>query len=300
MNARWTWWHTVYRTGFCHLTKKKMTMIDIIQNIFAYDFMRNALFASLLVGVVCGLIGTLVVLNRIVFLGGGIAHAAYGGIGLAYYFGQDPMLGAILFSILSALGMGAVHLRTKARSDTLIGVMWSIGMAIGIIFVSLTPGFKADLMSYLFGSLLAVSGGDLQLMTLVALMVIVFVVLFYRSLQAISFDETFSTVRNLPVSVLYLMMLVMIGLTVVMAMRVVGLIMVIAMLTIPPATANLFLKDMKGMMVLSIGLSWLFSGVGLVLSFALNLQAGSVIILVAALSYLAAAAIKKMAIRPKA
>ncbi len=275
-------------------------MIDIIQNIFAYDFMRNALFASLLVGVVCGLIGTLVVLNRIVFLGGGIAHAAYGGIGLAYYFGQDPMLGAILFSILSALGMGAVHLRTKARSDTLIGVMWSIGMAIGIIFVSLTPGFKADLMSYLFGSLLAVSGGDLQLMTLVALMVIVFVVLFYRSLQAISFDETFSTVRNLPVSVLYLMMLVMIGLTVVMAMRVVGLIMVIAMLTIPPATANLFLKDMKGMMVLSIGLSWLFSGVGLVLSFALNLQAGSVIILVAALSYLAAAAIKKMAIRPKA
>ena len=276
-----------------------MTMINQIQIMFSYDFMRNALYASLLVGVACGLIGTLVVLNRIVFLGGGIAHAAYGGIGLAYYFGQDPMLGAILFSILSALGMGLVHLRTKARSDTLIGVMWSIGMAIGIIFVSLTPGFKADLMSYLFGSLLAVSGADLRLMAVVVLLVIAFVVLLYRSLQAISFDETFSTVRNLPVAVLYLVMLVMIGLTVVVAMRVVGLIMVIAMLTIPPATANLFLKDMKGMMLLSIGLGWIFSTVGLIVSFALNLQAGSVIILVASLSYLLAAGVKKLVVHLK-
>ena len=276
-----------------------MTMINQIQIMFSYDFMRNALYASLLVGVACGLIGTLVVLNRIVFLGGGIAHAAYGGIGLAYYFGQDPMLGAILFSILSALGMGLVHLRTKARSDTLISVMWSIGMAIGIIFVSLTPGFKADLMSYLFGSLLAVSGADLRLMAVVVLLVIAFVVLLYRSLQAISFDETFSTVRNLPVAVLYLVMLVMIGLTVVVAMRVVGLIMVIAMLTIPPATANLFLKDMKGMMLLSIGLGWLFSTIGLIVSFALNLQAGSVIILVASLSYLLAAGVKKLVVHLK-
>lgn len=276
-----------------------MTMINQIQIMFSYDFMRNALYASLLVGVACGLIGTLVVLNRIVFLGGGIAHAAYGGIGLAYYFGQDPMLGAILFSILSALGMGLVHLRTKARSDTLIGVMWSIGMAIGIIFVSLTPGFKADLMSYLFGSLLAVSGADLRLMAVVVLLVIAFVVLLYRSLQAISFDETFSTVRNLPVAVLYLVMLVMIGLTVVVAMRVVGLIMVIAMLTIPPATANLFLKDMKGMMLLSIGLGWLFSTIGLIVSFALNLQAGSVIIVVASLSYLLAAGVKKLIVHLK-
>ena len=275
-------------------------MIEALQSLLAYDFMRNALYASLLVGIVCGLVGTLVVLNRIVFLGGGIAHAAYGGIGLTYYFGQDPLLGAILFSILSALGMGVVHLRTKTRSDTLIGVMWSIGMAVGIIFVSLTPGFKADLMSYLFGSLLAVSAGDLRVMALVALLVGAFVVIFFRSLQAISYDEVFSTVRNVPVSALYLLMLVMIGLTVVAAMRVVGLIMVIAMLTIPPAVAGLFLKDMKGMMLLSIGLSWLFSALGLLVSFALNLQAGSVIILVAALSYLAAAGIKKLTTRPMA
>ena len=275
-------------------------MIDALQSLFTYDFMRNALYASLLVGIVCGLVGTLVVLNRIVFLGGGIAHAAYGGIGLTYYFGQDPLLGAILFSILSALGMGVVHLRTKTRSDTLIGVMWSIGMAVGIIFVSLTPGFKADLMSYLFGSLLAVSAGDLRVMALVALLGGAFVAIFFRSLQAISYDETFSTVRNVPVSALYLLMLVMIGLPVVAAMRVVGLIMVIAMLTIPPAVAGLFLKDMKGMMLLSIGLSWLFSALGLLVSFTLNLQAGSVIILVAALSYLAAAGIKKLTTRPMA
>ena len=288
------------RIGCCRITTRKILMIEALQSLLAYDFMRNALYASLLVGIVCGLVGTLVVLNRIVFLGGGIAHAAYGGIGLAYYFGQDPLLGAILFSILSALGMGVVHLRTKTRSDTLIGVMWSIGMAVGIIFVSLTPGFKADLMSYLFGSLLAVSAGDLRVMALVALLVGAFVAIFFRSLQAISYDETFSTVRNVPVSALYLLMLVMIGLTVVAAMRVVGLIMVIAMLTIPPAVAGLFLKDMKGMMLLSIGLSWLFSALGLLVSFALNLQAGSVIILVAALSYLAAAGIKKLTTPPMA
>lgn len=281
-------------TESCLIITKKITMIEFFQNVFAYEFMRNALFASLLVGVACGVIGTLVVLNRIVFLGGGIAHAAYGGIGLAYYFGQDPLLGAIFFSILSSLGMGAVHLRTKARSDTLIGVMWSIGMAVGIIFVSLTPGFKADLMSYLFGSLLAVSAEDLRVMAIVALLVIVFVSLFFRSLQAISFDETFSTVRNLPVEALYLLMLLMIGLTVVVAMRVVGLILVIAMLTIPPAVANLFWKDMKGMMLLSVGLGWLFSFVGLAAAFALNLQAGPVIILVASVSYILAAAIKKL------
>jgi len=288
------------RIGCCRITMRMIIMIDALQSLFTYDFMRNALYASLLVGIVCGLVGTLVVLNRIVFLGGGIAHAAYGGIGLTYYFGQDPLLGAILFSILSALGMGVVHLRTKTRSDTLIGVMWSIGMAVGIIFVSLTPGFKADLMSYLFGSLLAVSAGDLRVMALVALLVGAFVVIFFRSLQAISYDEVFSTVRNVPVSALYLLMLVMIGLTVVAAMRVVGLIMVIAMLTIPPAVAGLFLKDMKGMMLLSIGLSWLFSALGLLVSFALNLQAGSVIILVAALSYLAAAGIKKLTTPPMA
>jgi zinc transport system permease protein len=264
----------------------------------AYDFMRNALLASILVSIACGIIGTLVVLNRIVFISGGIAHAAYGGVGIAYYLGIDPIIGAIAFSLLSALGMGWVHRRQQQRADTVIGVMWAIGMAIGIIFLSLSPGYKADLMSYLFGSILAVSAIDLWLMGLIAGLAVVFVAFFYRLLLSISFDETFSTVRNLPVTTLYLAMITLIGLTVVISMRVVGLIMVIALLTIPPAIANLFLKDMAKIMLTASLIAVASSVLGLMLSYALNLPSGAVIILLLGLFYVAAAVISALHSKP--
>ena len=263
----------------------------------AYDFMRNALLASVLVSIACGIIGTLVVLNRIVFISGGIAHAAYGGVGIAYYFGIDPIIGAIAFSVLSALGMGWVHRRQQERADTIIGVMWAMG--IGIIFLSLSPGYKADLMSYLFGSILAVSMADLWLMGLIAGLVALFVVLFYRMLLSISFDVTFSTVRNLPVSSVYLAMITLISLTVVISMRVVGLIMVIALLTIPPAVANLFLKDMAKIMLAASLIAVLNSVLGLMLSYALNLPSGAAIILLLGLCYIVAAIISSLRSKPK-
>ena len=265
----------------------------------AYDFMRNALLASVLVSIACGIIGTLVVLNRIVFISGGIAHAAYGGVGVAYYLGIDPIIGAIAFSVFSALGMGWVHRRQQQRADTIIGVMWAMGMAIGIIFLSLSPGYKADLMSYLFGSILAVSMADLWLMGLIAGLVALFVVLFYRMLLSISFDVTFSTVRNLPVSSVYLAMITLISLTVVISMRVVGLIMVIALLTIPPAVANLFLKDMAKIMLAASLIAVLSSVLGLMLSYALNLPSGAAIILLLGLCYIVAAIISSLRSKPK-
>ncbi len=255
-------------------------------SIFQYGFMRNALAAGVLVSIACGIIGTYVVINRIVFLSGGIAHAAYGGIGLGYYLGINPVIGAIAFSLVSSLGMGAVHRKTGERSDTIIGVMWAIGMAIGIIFLDMSPGYKADLMTYLFGSILAVPNSDLILMLVLNLIIVLLVVLFYRELQAISFDETFAFVVNVPVNRLYLMLVCLIGLTVVMTMRIVGLIMVIALMTMPPAIAGLFVKDMKRMMVLSVILSVLFNFIGLLLSYYLNLTSGATIILVAGVSYL--------------
>lgn len=261
-------------------------MIEQLSTIFSYEFMRNALLASMWISLACGIVGTLVVLNRIVSLSGGIAHAAYGGVGLAYYLGQDPMLGALLFSTVSALVMGTAHRKSKTGADTLIGVMWSIGMAVGIIFISLTPGYKANLMSYLFGSILAVSSNDLKLMALIAFVVLAFVILSYRSLLAISYDETFSTVRNVQVNLIYLSMLVLIGLTVVVSMRMVGLILVIALLSIPPAVARVFLKDMRGIMLLSFILSAIFCALGLVISFLTNIQTGPVIILLASTAYL--------------
>ena len=265
-------------------------MIEALQ----YGFMRNAITAGVLVSIACGIIGTYIVTNRIVFLSGGIAHTAYGGIGLGYLLGINPVYCAIAFSLFSALGMGFVHRRTKARSDTIIGIMWAVGMALGIIFLDLSPGYKADLMSYLFGSILAVPTSDLITMFVLNLIILSLVVLYYRDLQAISFDETFAFVVNVPVDRLYLLLVGMIALTVVMTMRIVGLIMVIALLTIPPAIAGLFVKDMKRMMVFSSILSIFFTFIGLMVSYYLNLTSGATIILIAGISYFISFLIKKI------
>ena len=256
-------------------------MIEALQ----YDFMRNALAAGLLVSIACGIIGTYVVINRIVFLSGGIAHAAYGGIGLGYFLGFNPILGAISFSLLSALGMGMVQRKTRERSDTIIGAMWAIGMAVGIILVDLTQGYKADLMSYLFGSILAVPTTDLFLMLGLDIIIVVMVALLYKELLAVSFDETFARIENVPVDAIYMVLVCMIALTVVMMMRVVGLIMVIALLTMPAAISAQFTKDMKKMMFLASGLGILFTTCGLWLSYAFNLTSGASIILVAGVAY---------------
>jgi zinc transport system permease protein len=261
-------------------------MIRSLSEALQFTFMRNALMAGVLVSIACGIIGAFVVVNRIVFISGGIAHAAYGGIGLGYFFKFNPVLGAIVFSVASALGMGAVYRKTRQRADTIIGVMWSIGMAIGIILVDLTEGYKTDLMSYLFGSILAVPSNDLWLMLLLDLVIIGLVALFYKELLAISFDETFATVVNVPADTIYLILLCLIALTVVMLMRVVGLIMVIALLTIPAAISGQFVKDMKKMMALASILGIAFTMTGLWLSYFLNLTSGATIILVSGLAYL--------------
>jgi zinc transport system permease protein len=281
-------------------------MFDAIVEALQFAFMRNALLAGVLVSVACGIIGTFVVVNRIVFISGGIAHAAYGGIGLGYFVkynllptllagstlaqdqrpGYFPIVGAIVFSLLSALGMGWVQRRTRERADTVIGVLWAIGMSIGIVFVDLTAGYKVDLMSYLFGSILAVPRPDLIVMVVLDAVIVLLVALLYKELLAISFDETFALIENVPVDAVYLVLLSMIALTVVMLMRVVGLIMVIAMLTIPAAISGQFTKDLKKMMALAVVLGMVFTTTGLWISYAWNLTSGASIILVAGLAYL--------------
>ena len=270
-------------------------MIEALQ----FGFMRNALMAGMLVSIACGIIGTFVVIKRIVFISGGIAHAAYGGIGLGYFFKFSPVLGAIIFSVTAALGMGAVQRKTHQRADTIIGAMWAIGMAVGIIFVDKTAGYKADLMSYLFGSILAVPAIDLLIMLVLDLIVIALMVLFYKELLAISFDETFATVENVPVDTMYMMLLCMIAFTVVMMMRVVGLIMVIALLTMPAAISGQFVKDMKKMMVLASILGVIFTTTGLWLSYFLNLTSGATIIMVSGAVYLLSLAVNPLPRHPE-
>ncbi len=256
-------------------------------------FMRNAIIAGLLVSIACGIIGKLVFVNRIVFISGGIAHAAYGSIGLGYFYRFNPVLGAIIFALVAALGMGWVARKTQQRADTLIGVMWALGMAIRIILVDLTPGYKADLMSYLFGSILTVSKENILIMLRLDIIIILIVSLFYKELLAISFDPIFALTRNLPVDAIYLMLVGMIGLTVVMVMQIVGLIMVIALLTIPAAIAGQFLQDIKQIMIGAIILGSIFTTLGLGLSYHFNLTSGATIILISGIAYLVSLIIKQ-------
>lgn len=257
-------------------------MIEALQ----YGFMQNALAAGLLASVACGIVGAYVVVNRIALLSGGIAHAAFGGVGLGFFFGFNPVAGAAVFGVASALGMGIVHRRTRERADTLIAVMWAIGMAIGIVFIDLAAGYKADLMSYLFGSILAVSQADLAIMLALDVAIVVLVYLFFKELLAISFDETYAEVSRVPVDAIYLMLLCLVALTVVMLMQIVGLIMVIALLTIPAAISAQWTRTLKSTMALSVALSAVFVTVGLWLSYWLNLTSGATIILVAGAAYL--------------
>ena len=253
------------------------------------EFVRNALMAGVLVSIVCGVIGTLVVVNRIVFLAGGIAHAAYGGIGLAFFMGWPYAVGTTGVSILSAGVMAAVTLKARHRVDAMVGVIWAVGMAIGVVLLDLTPGYNVDLMSFLFGSILAVPGSDLWQMAAIGIAVIAIVTYYYNDFLAMSYDDEFARLRNVPVTFLYCLLLGMVALTVVMIIRVVGLILVIALLTIPPFIAEKFTGSLRAMMVLSSILSCLFTITGLWLSYLFNLTSGATIILVAAAGFFTSA-----------
>ena len=256
-------------------------MLEALQ----YDFMRNALLAGLLVSISCGIIGSLVVVNRIVFISGGIAHAAFGGVGLGFFCGFSPFLGAAIFASGVSLIMGAVTLKNKHRADTIIGVLWAIGMAVGIILIDLTPGYHVDLMSYLFGSILAVPAADLWLMLPLDGFILLMVFLFYKEFVALSYDEQFAFVVGIPVKTLYLLLLGMTALSIVMIIRVVGLILVIALLTIPPFIAEKYTRSLGQMMVLSSILGICFTLSGLWLSYTFDLTSGATIILVAGVGF---------------
>ena len=256
-------------------------MIELLQ----FEFMRNALLAGLLAAIICGVIGTFVVVNRIVFLSGGIAHASYGGIGLAFFFGFPYLLGVLGFSLLAALVMAFISLKAKHRIDTFIGVIWAVGMALGVILLDLTPGYNVDLMSYLFGSILTVPTSDLWLMAVVVGLTVVIVGYFYQDFVSLSYDDEFARIRGVPVKFLYFLLIAMIALTVVMVIRIVGLILIIALLTIPPYISERLSHSLFQMMIYSVCLNILFISIGLGLSYSFNLTSGATIIMVAAAGF---------------
>lgn len=257
-------------------------MIEALQ----FEFMQHAIAAGLLASVICGIMGTLVVVNRIVFLSGGIAHAAYGGIGLALFCGWPYLPGTVGFSLAAAMLMAAVSRKARHRADTIIGVIWALGMALGIILTDLTPGYSVDLMSYLFGSILTVPRSDLFIMIAIGVLMAALVACYYKDLLALSYDEEFARIRGVPVGKLYFGLIGMLAVTIVLVIQVVGLILVIALLTIPPYIVERHARSMAQMMVGSSLLGAVFTVVGLWFSYRYNLTSGASIIMVSGVAFL--------------
>lgn len=267
-------------------------MIEFFATLFHHAFMQNAFYAGLLASVACGITGTYVVVKRISYISGGIAHAVLGGMGIAYYLGINPLIGAIAFALLSAVLLGLVSIKAKQHEDTIIGALWAVGMAIGVLFISITPGYKVDLTSFLFGNILLVSRTDLVILFILDLLILGLAIVYYRQFQSICFDEDYARLRGIPVEFLYILLLCLIALTVVVLIQVVGLILVIALLTLPASIAGLGTKKLGSMMALAFFYSIFFTVSGLVLSYLKNLPAGATIIIIAGMGYLLALGLK--------
>ncbi|NVL89449.1 MAG: metal ABC transporter permease [Desulfobacterales bacterium] len=272
-------------------------MFEFIEVLRNHSFMQNAVIIGLLASVACGVMGTYVVVRRIVFISGGIAHAVLGGMGIAYYYGYNPMHGAVVSALIAALVIGFVSLRYHQYEDTLIGALWALGMAVGILFIYKTPGYNVDLMSYLFGNILMVEGEDVRLLAYLDALIILSVLLFYKRFLAVCFDEEYSRLQGIGVVSTYLLLLCLIALTVVILIQVVGIILVIALLTLPAATARYYARSLIQMMILASLFGAVFTTSGLMLSYQPDLPAGATIILIAGLAYLLATVSKGLVSR---
>jgi len=265
--------------------------MDLLQ-LLTYEFFQHALLAALLMSVTCGIIGTYIVSRRMVFISGGITHASFGGVGIGYYLGFPPLAGAAIVAVLAALTTENLTRRKVLRNDSIIAILWSLGMAIGIIFVYLTPGYAPNLMSYLFGSIITVTNTDLWFMLALALIVSTVFVLFYRPILYVAFDEQFARIRGIPVMFINYMLIILVALTIVLSIRTAGIILVLSVLTIPQNISNLFTNRFSHIMAGSVLIGFLASILGLILSYALDIPSGATIIFTLVVLYLVARLIK--------
>jgi zinc transport system permease protein len=259
-------------------------MTEII-NILQFQFMRNAIIVCLLASILCGVIGVIVVVKRMVIVAGGVAHGAYGGLGIAVLLGISPQIGIMGFALILAVIMAAITIDDTGRADTVIGVLWASGMALGIIFIDIAKGYSADLMSYLFGSLLIVSNEDIITTAFFSFLSVVLFLRFRRQIVAFIYDQDFARIRGVNVAAIHYVMTIMISLSTVILIRVAGLILVIALLTIPAHIAERYSRSLSGMMMISGILCAVFSFTGLTLAWKYNITTGAGIVLSAALAY---------------
>lgn len=251
-------------------------MIELL----GYDFFQNALLGSLLTAIACGIVGTYIVARRLVFISGGITHASFGGLGLGFYAGTNPVLMALLFSVLSALGVEWISKTQNVREDSAIAVVWSFGMALGVLFIFLTPGYSPNLSAYLFGNILTISSTDILWIAMLAIVLLVLVSLFLREIIYVAFDSSFAKTQGLPVKFIEYLMMFFIAVTIVLSIRLVGIMLLMSLLTLPQMVVNQFTSDFKKIMYGSVIVGFVACVTGLFLSYYINIPSGAFIILV--------------------
>lgn len=265
----------------------------MIKALFEYSFLQNAVVSALLASIACGIIGTIIIEKKLVMMSGGIAHTAFGGVGMGYFLNIEPMIGALLFAVSSALGIATINRKVQTHTDILIGLFWSVGMSLGILFIAFTPGYPPDMSSYLFGNILTVVKLDIQIMLILDIIILLTVMIFFQRLKAYMFDEEFATILGINVVFLDYLLFLLIAFTIVVLIRVVGIILVIALLAAPPAIAKQFTHNLKNIMSISILLGALFCLCGLWISYEMRIASGATIILFSGISYVGASMLNK-------
>lgn len=260
--------------------------------LFQYAFFQNALLGSLLTAIACGIVGTYIVSRRLVFISGGITHASFGGLGLGFYLGMNPIVMAMVFAVLSSFCVEWASRTQNIREDSAIAGVWSLGMALGVIFIFLTPGYAPNLSAYLFGNILTISWQDILYMLFLAVVLTVIFCLFFREILYVAFDRDFARTQGLPVRLVEYGMMLFIAVTIVLTIRLVGIMLLMSLLTIPQMTVNLFTSDFRRIILGSIGIGFAACVAGLYLSYLINVPSGAFIILILVLLFLVAKAIK--------
>lgn len=253
-----------------------MNVIELLD----YTFFRNALWGSLLASIACGIIGSYVVARRMVFISGGITHASFGGLGIGFYFGFNPVVSAMVFSVLSAFGIQWLSKNQNVREDSAIAVFWSLGMALGIILIFLSPGYAPNLSEYLFGNILTISNMDIVLLGILSSILLLFFSLFYRPILNTAFDKEFAQTRGVNVAAIEYVLITLVAITIVLSIRLVGIVLLISLLTVPQMTANIFTHKFSKIILWSVVISLVGCVTGLLMSYYLNVPSGAFIIFV--------------------
>ncbi len=274
----------MFFTIFAHTFRNKMSFLaDILQ----YNYLSNALVACILSGITCGIIGTYIVARRMVFLCGGITHASFGGLGIAFYAGANPILGATVFAVLSALGIEWSNSRSKIRPDSAIGMVWGIGMAIGAFFIALRPGYTSgDMANFLFGSILTVTNGDIIALAILSIVLIIGALLWHRPIMFAAFDRNFAEASGVPVKLINYAMAVITAITIVLSIRTMGIVLLISLLTMPVVTANLIFKNYKQIAPASVVITVVAGVAGIALSYHAEVPSGPAIIFTLAVLFI--------------